>query len=113
MSYLDSHPDVISWASEEFSIPYVSPLDNRIHRYFPDFWVKMKTRDGKITTVVIEIKPHHQTIEPKAQKSKSKKYVREVATWGINSAKWKAAKDFCADRKWDFKILNEHDLGLK
>lgn len=46
MGYLDAHSDVVEWASEEFSIPYRSPIDNRIHRYFPDFLVKKVNADG-------------------------------------------------------------------
>ena len=113
MSYLDAHPDVIQWASEEFSIPYRSPLDGRIHRYFPDFWVKQKGRDGKIEVRVIEVKPAKQTKPPVAQTKKTKKYITEVATWGINEAKWKAAISFCNDRGWKFSIMTEKELGIK
>ena len=94
MSYLDTHQDVIQWSSEEFCIPYRSPVDNRIHRYFPDFYVKKKNKDGKIEVVVIEVKPLAQTKEPKKPSKVTKRYIKEVYTWGINSAKWKAAKEF-------------------
>lgn len=113
MSYLDSHPDVLQWASEEFSIPYVSPIDGKFHRYFPDFLVKKVNRLGQSETLVIEIKPKSQTSPPSSQKLKSKKYINEVYTWGVNSAKWKAAKEFCEERKWKFKIMTEDDLGIK
>lgn len=113
MSYLDSHPDVLFWASEEFSIPYLSPIDNKIHRYFPDFWVKKKNRDGQIETVIIEIKPKKQLSAPKIKKRMSKKYLEEIKTWGINKAKWDSAKNFCEDRKWKFQILTENELGIK
>ena len=113
MKHLDTHPDVLEWASEEFSIPYRSPVDGRVHRYFPDFWVKKRSPDGKIEVVVIEVKPHHQTIPPKTKSKPTAKYINEVATWGINSAKWDAARDFCEDRKWKFVIMDEHSLGIK
>jgi hypothetical protein len=113
MSYLDTHPDVIQWASEEFSIPYLSPIDGRIHRYFPDFWIKKKGRDGKIEVVVVEIKPKIQTAPPKVQTKITKRYLNEVKTWGINSSKWKYAKKFCEDRDWKFEILTENELGIK
>lgn len=48
MSFLDKAPDVIQWSSEEFFIPYRCKTDGRVHRYFPDFKVKMKTSKGKI-----------------------------------------------------------------
>ena len=112
MSYLDAHPDVIQWASEEFSIPYLSPIDNRVHRYFPDFWIKKKNREGIIETVVVEIKPKAQTKPPKVRTKITKSYVNEVKTWGINSSKWKYAAKFCEERKWKFQILTEDDLFI-
>lgn len=113
MKYLDDHPDVIKWSSEEICIPYRSPLDNKIHRYFPDFIVKKKNHTGTVETLMIEVKPKSQTLPPKIQKKTTKKYVNEVYTWGINSAKWKAAKSFCEDRKWKFLIMTEDELGIK
>lgn len=113
MRYLDAHPNVISWASEEFSIPYVSPIDKKIHKYYPDFLVKKKIDTGLIETVIIEIKPAAQSKEPRVQNTRSRKYIKEVMTWGINSAKWKAAEEFCNDRKWKFMVLTENELGIK
>lgn len=113
MRYFDQHDGVIKWGSEEIIIPYRSPVDNRIHRYFPDFLVKIKTSDGSINTVVIEVKPAVQTRPPTVQENtRSKKYIREVMTWGINQAKWKAAEEFCKDRKWQFKIMTEKEIGV-
>lgn len=109
MSYLDSHAEVVQWASEEFCIPYRSPVDQRVHRYFPDFW--MKRADGKVT--VIEVKPAVQTKEPKKQARVTKRYIQEVMEYGKNQAKWKAAREFCADRGWEFQIMTEHQLGIK
>jgi len=112
MRHLDSHPGVIQWSSEEIIIPYVSPMDNKIHRYFPDFWVKTAAKGGVINTMIIEIKPHAQCKEPVKQQKITRRYINEVTTYGVNSAKWKAAEQFCLDRKWQFKILTEKDLGL-
>ena len=113
MSYLDAHPDVVQWASEELVIPYRSPLDDKIHRYFPDFWVKKRTHDGLMEVVVIEVKPYKQTQEPTPAKRQTKQYLREVATWAVNQAKWKAAESYCKDRSWKFIKLTEQDLGIK
>lgn len=113
MSYLDAHPDVVQWASEELVIPYRSPLDNQIHRYFPDFWVKKRSSDGTIETLVIEVKPLKQTKEPTPSTKRTKQYIREVATWAINQAKWTAAKMYCEDRNWKFMTMTERDLGIK
>ena len=113
MSKLDQHPDVIWWQSEETVIPYRSPIDGRFHRYFVDFTVKMKDANGKLKTVLIEVKPFAQTRPPViVEGKKSKRYIQEVMTWGVNEAKWKAAKDYCEDRKFEFMILTEKELGL-
>jgi len=112
MSYLDKADHIISWASEELIIPYVSPVDNRVHRYFPDFLVKYRTKDNKLKTMLIEVKPKKQTVEPTPRKRKTKGYITEVMTWGVNQAKWKAAEEYCADRGWEFQKWTEKELGL-
>ena len=112
MSWLDLNDNIISWASEEVIIPYISPVDNRYHRYFPDFLVKVKTREGTTKTMMLEVKPKKQTRPPEPQKRKTKQYINEVVTWGINQSKWKAAEEYCLDRGWEFKILTEEHLGL-
>jgi TnsA endonuclease N terminal len=114
MSYLDAHKDVLEWASEEFSIPYVSPIDGRVHRYFPDFWIKQRNRTtGAVEIRVIEVKPAKQTKPPPAQTRRTKRYINEVVTWGINEAKWKAATNYCNHRGWIFSIMTEKELGIK
>lgn len=115
MSRFDLDPNVIWWSSEETIIPYRSPLDNKYHRYFVDFTVKLKTSEGKTKTVLIEVKPSAQTKPPiiEESKKKSRKYINEVMRWGINSAKWKAAKDYCKDRGFEFMIMTEAELGIK
>jgi hypothetical protein len=112
MRYLDSHPNVLEWASEEITIPYFSPVDKKIHRYFPDFWVRTKTSDGTINTMVIEIKPDIQTRIPVKKEKNTRRYINELKTFGVNTAKWKAAEQYCLDRKWQFKVLTEKELGL-
>jgi len=112
MNWFDQNDDIISWASEELIVPYKSPIDNRFHRYFPDFIVKVKTRDGTMKTLMIEVKPKKQTIPPEPRKRVTKQYVTEVTTYGVNQAKWKAAHEYCLDRGWEFKIMTEEHLGL-
>ena len=51
MRYLDGNDSILKWSSEEIVIPYRSPIDGKVHRYFPDFWVK--TSQGE---TLIEIK---------------------------------------------------------
>lgn len=112
MQKLDNHPDVLEWSSEEINIKYRSPIDNKIHRYFPDFYMKRRSQDGKIQSFLIEVKPKVQTRPPKVQTKATRKYINEVATWGVNSAKWTMAEEFCKDRGWTFMIITEDDLGL-
>lgn len=112
MLYLDQHPDVIFWQSEELAIPYLSPKDNRVHRYFPDFVVKRKNKQGKIETLIIEVKPKKQTLPPKKKKKITQSYINEVVTYEVNKAKWKAATEYCKDRKYKFLILSEEQLGI-
>ena len=113
MMRLDADPNIITWGSEELFIPYRSPIDNKIHRYFVDFIVTKINKDGTKETALIEVKPFRQTQQPKVQKNITKKYITEVKTWGINEAKWKAAQEFCNDRKWKFYIFTEKELGVK
>lgn len=114
MMYLDDHKNVISWGSEEVVIPYRSPIDGRMHRYFVDFIVTKINTNGIKETSLIEVKPASQTRPPVIQEgNKSRRYINEVMTWGVNEAKWKAAKEYCEDRKWSFHIFTEKELGIK
>ena len=113
MRYFDEHPSVLGWGSEEVVIPYRSPVDNRIHRYFPDFIVKMREASGMVTTLIIEVKPDKQTKAPIKKSEKSRRYINEVLTYGVNQAKWRAAEEYCKDRNWKFKVMTEHDIGVK
>lgn len=113
MNYCDKNENILEWGSEELWIPYVSPKDNRVHRYFPDFYIKYRNRQGNIQKSLIEIKPLKQTKKPNmSPKRKTKTWMNEVVTYGVNQAKWKAAEEFCEDRLWDFKILTEKELGI-
>ena len=113
MRYCDLTEEVNQWQSEEFWIPYISPVDNRVHRYFPDFFIKYKDKTGKQRTVVVEIKPKRQVeMPPQNPKRRTKAWASSVKTWVVNQAKWKAAREFCADRNYEFKIMTEDDLGV-
>lgn len=107
--YLDDHPDVTEWASEELAIPYISPVDKRPHRYFVD--VLFKNRKGDIT--MVEIKPAIETKPPvlaEGKRSSDRRYKKQIITYAVNQAKWKAARAFCAERGWQFVIMTEKEL---
>jgi hypothetical protein len=110
MVYCDEKEWVLEWSSEEIVVPYKSPIDNRWHRYFVDFWVKYRDRNQKIRTLLIEVKPEAQTRVPVKKEKITRRFLSEVKTWGVNQAKWKAATEYCLDRNWEFKILTEKDL---
>jgi hypothetical protein len=109
MHWLDLSENVIYWASEELVIPYYDPISNKKRRYFPDFIVKIRKKDGSIKTHVLEVKPEYQTKQPE-KKRKTQKFINEQVTYIINQSKWKAAEEFCKDRGWVFQILTEKDL---
>ena len=112
--WCDSNENILEWGSEEFWIPYRSPVDNRVHKYFPDFFVKVCEKNGIIKKYVIEVKPQKQTQQPNPKpKRKTKSWLYEVKTYAVNQAKWKAATEFCADRLLEFKIITENELGIK
>jgi len=110
MKYLDENSAVVWWASEELFIPYKSPIDQKVHRYFPDFIARIRQANKEIT-MVIEVKPFKQTQKP-IQKRRTQKFLQEVATYAINQEKWRAADLFCKEHGWQFKIITEKELGL-
>jgi|TARA_R100000482_G_C5124857_1_gene148038 hypothetical protein len=112
MVWCDKNENIVEWGSEEIVIPYISPVDNRVHRYFPDFYVRARTRDGRSQKFIIEIKPKSQCAPPKKKKRITKQYLSEVKTYAVNEAKWKAAEEYCKDRRMTFKILTENELKV-
>ncbi len=113
MKWCDFNPSVLEWGSEIVIIPYISPVDRKYHRYFVDFFIKVKNKNNEITKYLVEIKPEKFTKPPEIPKKKTKKFIDEVFQYSVNEAKWKAAFEFCEDRKMKFIILTEKDLGLK
>ncbi len=112
MIWLDTHSKVKSWVSEELVIPYISPVDNRRHRYFPDFLASIE-ENGIDVTYLIEVKPRAQTLAPKMKKrlgKPTKRYVTEVTTYLVNDAKFAAATAYCEKMGWRFKIITEENL---
>lgn len=119
---LDMNPNILQWSSEEVAIPYVKPTDGKVHRYFPDYWIKYKDVDGVVHSEIIEVKPlkeakqaklllesNFQTMPPvRAKKPKNKAY--EQITMVINAAKWKAAIQFCNKYGMKFRVVTEKQL---
>lgn len=112
MYWCDHNENIMKWSSEEIWIPYLSPLDRRVHKYFPDFYIKYKTKEGIVKESLVEVKPKRQVEGPKPQKRMTQKQMYELKEYAKNQAKWAAAKEFCADRRWEFQILTEDNLGV-
>ena len=113
MVYCDTNDKVLEWGSEEIIIPYISPWDSKVHRYFPDFYIKVKQSSGDLKKFIIEVKPKKQTRPPKPVVRKTKRWINEVRTFGVNEAKWKHATKWCKDNDMEFKILTEEELGIR
>jgi len=114
MSRFDVDPNIISWQSEEFFIPYICKTDLKPHRYFVDFKVKLKDKDGKIKTLIIEVKPLAQTrppIKPKENTPKAqKRFMTECMVYAKNHSKWEAAKVYAKERGMEFLIMTEREI---
>jgi hypothetical protein len=112
MKWCDLNDSVQEWGSETVIVPYISPVDRKIHRYFVDFYIKVKNKTGNMQKYLIEIKPERYTKPPEIPQRKTKKFIDEVFQYGVNEAKWKAAFEFCQDRNMKFMVLTEKDLGI-
>jgi len=112
MKWCDTNPSVLEWGSETVIIPYRSPVDSKIHRYFVDFYVKVKAKNNLTTKYLVEIKPEKFTKPPDIPKKKTKRFIEEVFMYGVNQAKWKSADEFCKDKGMQFLVLTENDLGI-
>ena len=113
MVYCDNSDNILEWGSEEIIIPYLSPWDGKLHRYFPDFYIKVRQASGDIKKFIIEVKPKKQTRPPEPVNRKTKKWLNEVKTYSINEAKWKSASEWCSNNDMEFKILTEEELGIR
>jgi hypothetical protein len=106
------NPDVIRYNSEEIIIPYFDPVQNKMRRYFVDFWAEIRDKTGVIKKFLIEIKPDKFTKPPVQPKKKSKRYIEEAMQYATNCAKWKAADEVCKHNNVNFIILTENHLGI-
>ena len=108
--FLDSTKSIVRWSFETLKIPYISPIDNKVHTYYPDFIVEKKNKSGLVETLVVEIKPEKQTKTPMVGRKSKRTMLTETTTYAVNIRKWKAANDFCDKHSWKFVILTEKEL---
>lgn len=115
MILCDKSPMVESWSSEPVAINYFSPIDNKMHKYFVDFFCSISINESVSKKYLIEIKPKSQAIlemkDPKGFKSKEK-YANHLKTIIINRAKWAAAEEYAKGLGYEFKVWTEENLNI-
>lgn len=111
MVKFDESPRIVKWGSEPFHIFYHSPVDNRRHRYFPDFIVVARSDTGELITTLIEVKPAAECVPPVARSKKKERYLQECCTFSVNQAKWAAAREVCRQRNWRFVVMTEKEIN--
>ncbi len=113
MTWCDLKEAVQKWSSEEIVVPYVSPVDNQVHRYFIDFAVDVRDKNGKESKFLFEIKPEKQLKKPEAPSRITQRFRLEQEKWAVNQAKWEAAKQYAQKNGWEFAVLTEKDLTVR
>jgi len=113
MSWCDESPSIIEWLSEEPKVPYFNPLSGTRWNYHPDFVIKIRSGDG-FKVEMIEVKPKRETFPPERKKGKRRAtLVEETKRWLMNTAKWDAAKSYCKERDWTFKVMYLENNNFK
>lgn len=119
MTFCDHNPNILAWGSEHAGsiIRYIHPITGNYHRYFPDFIIRVLTKENIVKTMLIEVKPRKETIQPKEPLKKTRKamsnFKKAQETFAINTAKWNAARLWCKSQNIDFQIFTEYELGIK
>ena len=112
--WADLNENVLAWGSENIIVPYINPLDNKVHRYFVDNYVVFKDSKGEKQKFLIEIKPSKQVEKPiSSLRKKQSTVLYEQTTWITNQAKWEAAKKWAEKKGCQFIILTEKELGIR
>jgi len=112
LNFADMNPQVLKYGSEELAIPYFSEVDQKIHKYFPDFVMIVKNNSGEIKKYMVEIKPESQVSPPKKRSKVTKGYINEMKTYSVNTSKWRAAEAFCLKHNIEFIIMTEKHLKV-
>jgi len=108
MIFCDSHDKVLKWASEAIKVPYRNPFTGKGTVYVPDFFVLYEDAKGRQIAEIIEIKPKKQSIiESKVSNA------RDRAVVALNHVKWAAAKAYCKQHGFIFRVITEDDLFYK
>lgn len=117
-NFLDSNPNIIEWSSEDFYIKYLYEGDGRKHRYYPDFYAKIKDNDNVIRQYIFEVKPQKDLVKPSPSKRKTKSFLYQAEAYIKNKNKFESARLFCkrlqqkSGIETKFEIITEKELGL-
>jgi hypothetical protein len=95
---------VLEWASEAIAIKYLHPLTGKQANYIPDVFIRYRTRNNKICTEIVEIKPKKQSV------IESKMSDRDRVVVAINHAKWAAAHAWCKRANIVFRVITEDQM---
>lgn len=107
--FCDDSNNILKWSSENVVVPYVSPVDGRVHRYYVDNYIKVK-EGSEIKNYLVEIKPYRQTKPPTTKYRKRQHLLYEQKQWAVNQSKWESAEKFAKAKGWKFIIITEKDL---
>ena len=107
--WCDNSSSILRFSSEPVSIPYMCPVDKRIHQYYIDCWIERVDEEGKVSRWLIEIKPERETIIPPMPKKQSAtalaNHISQVKRVMKNLAKFQAARNFALKQNMKFAVL--------
>ena len=110
--WCDSNPNILKVGYEKIVIPYICKTDNRLHKYYLDFFIIMKEKDKNVV-YLIEVKPYRQTIPPVPSNRKKKTTIlTENLNWLKNTSKWTSAKQYCQSKGYRWCILTEKGIYI-
>lgn len=127
MIWLDGNDKIIKWGSECFRIPYQMTHfeggDTKIkeHSYYPDFYYEMRTSDGVLSQIVVEVKPmkEYKMVEslnggslkvPDNGLKKLKSFEYDLKMAYKNKSKWETMIAWCEKKGYKFIIITEDHL---
>jgi hypothetical protein len=102
--FCDNNNAVLEWASEAIAIKYLNPVTGKMSNYIPDVFLRYQTRNDKVCTELIEIKPKSQSMVTERMKD------RDRAIVAINHAKWAAAQSWCKRAGIVFRVITEEQM---
>lgn len=105
--FCDNNEAVLEWASEAVVIKYLHPFTGKVTNYVPDVFMRYRTKNNKICTELVEIKPRKQSVVEGRMTERDRMVV------AINHAKWAAARAWCQRAGIVFRVLNEDQMFHK